>query len=288
MDKNDPRRTPTDEELDELNEHWEEPGDPDGVFAEEQRRKWRELHPAAPLPAARKKRRWPRVIVALVLLVAATYGAYWIGDHQASTPASSQPKTVQKTQHQSAPKQPVAPPVKTYESANFHMVLDYPATWKVTDTVSKLTFASPSLQLTQADGTKTSGHVLVTVQPKQTAIARYPADGAVAVLESQKLTYTHPTPIQRAQTYLSLLSYQQSDGLDALYITGDSGYVQHQLVPLSDVLAGDPLIGASFASCSTPDCASGTVTPLTLLASSWPTASFSSQVVNLLQSIQLN
>lgn len=289
MDKDDPRREPTDEELDELNEHWREPGDPDGVVAAEERERWREIHPAAavPPPAARKKRRWPVVLLVIVLLAAATFGAYWFGGHQASAPGPKPAKSAETATQKHPAKKPVVTSPKQYSSTNHNMGFSYPADWKLTDTVGKLTVASPEVQMTMPDGKKMEGHALVTVQHKQTAIAGYPENGAVAVLESQKLAYTQPTTIQRAQTYITYLSYEQANGLDAAYVTGDYGVVQHQLVPMADVAADDPLISVTFATCSSADCASGTVTPMAILASSWQSASFAKQATDLIESIQL-
>lgn len=290
MDKDDPRQQPTDEELDELNEHWREPGDPDGLVAAEERQQWREIHPAAAVPppvARRKKRRWPAVLLAIVLLAAATFGAYWIGDHQASGPSQQSASPAKPATKKHTAKQPAAVQTKQYSSTNYNLGFSYLTNWKLTDTATKLTVASPEVPMTMADGMKMNGHVLVTVQHKQTTIAGYPADGAVASLESQKLTYTLPSPIQRAQTYLTFLSYKQADGLDAVYVTGDYGVVQHQLVPMDYIVANDPLVSVTFVTCATADCATGTVTPMTLLASSWQAASFSKQATDLIASTQL-
>lgn len=284
----DPKPEPDDEELDELNEHWNEPGDPDGVFEAEEQQRWQAEHPQPAAVAPRKKRHpFLKALLILVLLAAATAGAWWIGNHEASAPSTKLPAPTQSTKKAPATSQKPASPTTHYDSTRFGIGVDYPTTWKLTDTNDKLLIASPSTQLTTASGSKVQGHVLVTVQNKQSSIPGFPSGGAVSALESQKITYKQPTPIQRAQSYVSFLSYTQITSLDAVYVTGDSGYLQNQLVPMSDVVQGNPLVSVTFVTCATSDCASGTPTPLTLQTSSWQTASFNQPVMNLLESIEL-
>ncbi|MEJ0072885.1 MAG: hypothetical protein WDN27_02235 [Candidatus Saccharibacteria bacterium] len=94
--------------------------------------------------------------------------------------------------------------------------------------------------------------------------------------------------MQRAQTYLSYLSYANASGLDALYITGDSGYTQGQEVPMSDVVKGNPLISANFEECTSADCSTGTPTMLTLLASKWSGTQTDTDLTALFESLQLD
>ena len=85
----------------------------------------------------------------------------------------------------------------------------------------------------------------------------------------------------------SFLGYKEA-GLNALFVTGDNGYQVGQAIPLADVVKGNPLISVTFLTCASDDCSTGTPTPLTLQTSSWQSASFSAQVVKLLELIQLN
>jgi hypothetical protein len=282
------------DEPDELNQHVVDPGDPDGLVAAEEKRKWDAAHPPKPAAAAtprRKKHRWPIVLFIFILIAAAAVGAYWFGSRQAS---KDQPATQAKTTKQTPATTPKAAqqkaasvPTKHYDSATYTLGLDYPQTWTLSDTAAKLTVVSPTVPLTTAKGS-VNGHVVVTLQNKQATIAGYPQSGAVASLESKKLTYKQPTSIQRAQTYLSYLGYTGQSGLDALYVTGDNGYQAGQTVPMSDVVPGDPLISVTFESCTSDDCSTGTPTMLTLQASSWQSNAANAQVETLLKSIQLD
>jgi hypothetical protein len=276
------------DESDELNEHVEEPGDPDGVHAADEERRWQETHPApmaTPAAVPRHKRRWV-VLLVIVLVAAAAVGAYWFGNRKADAPSPKTPPN--NTHQQQSTKQPQNVPTKHYDSATYTLGFDYPETWTVSDTTAKLTVTSPAMQLVSASGARENAHVVVTIQNQQSAIAGYPAGGAVAALESDKLTYKQPTSIQRAQTYLSYLSYSQANGLNALYITGDNGYQQGQQVPMSDIVKGNPLISVTFETCTSDDCSTGTPTPVAILATDWKNAAANKDVTALLQSITLN
>lgn len=286
------------EEDDALNEHVQNPGDPDGLIAAEERRKWQAENPApkpSPVPMAKKPRKKHRILTAFVILVliaAAAYGAYWFGGQQAdkdkNKSAAASKSAQQDAQNKQASEPAATVSTKHYDSTTYTLGLDHPQDWVVTDSAAKLTITSPTVSLATATGSNVNGHVVVTIQNQQSTIAGYPAGGAVAVLASEKLTYKQPTPVQRAQTYLSYLSYGRANGLDALYITGDNGYQKDQLVPSSDVVKGNPLISVTFQSCTSTDCSTGTPTMLTLSASDWVDEGAYKQVTDLLKSIQIN
>lgn len=291
MDKNDPRRQPTDDELDELNEHWHDPGDPDGVIAAEERQKWQQQYPPAPVTTKkpRRKRRWLVVLVLLILLPAATAGAYWFGNWEAgkSTP---KPITTPKTAAPKQAQQPVVAPTTHYDSVAYNVGFDYPKTWKMTDTSAKLAVASPTMEFVTTTGEKVNAHLLLTVRHKQTVLSEFADGSAKAALDSQKITYKQPTPAQRAQSYISFLNYAASPlgGFDAVYITGDNGYLQAQAIPMAEVVGEDPLINITFVSCPTEDCASGTIASHNVATSVWKTDAVSKPVIALLQSLTLN
>lgn len=274
------------EDLDMLNEHVYEPGDPDGVVAAEQRQHWQERRPAPPsTPRAEfsPKRRWLIVSLVALLMAGALGSSYWLGGHEAA-----KHKLVDKPQN-SALAQTVstanANQILNYASKNFSLSFSYPGDWLVNDTPSKLTVTSPAMKLKSAVGAKVNAHVVVTVQNQQSSIADFPSSGAIAALPSDLLNYKQPSSDQVAQTYLSYLSYTEPSGLDALYLTGNTSYSQDQAVPESDVTQVDPLISVGFESCQVVTCATGSHDSVTLQASSWKSSPVSSQVVNLIESI---
>lgn len=273
------------EDSDELNEHVFEPGDPDGVVAAEERRRWQERHPTpstTPRAEYKRKRRWPTVLVVVVLLAAASCGAYILGKNAASNKHST-------PQKQAVATQPVVTnQTKNYTSTNYSLSFNYPANWTVNDNTTKLTVTSPAMELESAVGAKVKAHVVVTIQNQQTTIPGFPSGGAVAALASNNVAYKQPSSIQRAQTYLSYLSYTESNGLDDVYVTGNNGYQQGQQIPMSDIVEGDPLISVGFEDCQSSTCSTGTSDAVTLQASTWNASPANQEATNLIESIVIN
>jgi len=218
-------------------------------------------------------------------VLAAVGAAYYVGSQHKTVPAKKSTATT-------TPRKQISQLIKTvptahYDSTTYGIGIDYPNNWAVSDTTAKLTIISPDVSM-ETPTSQTNGHVIVTVQNQQSAIAGFPADGAMASLGSDKLTYAQPTPVQRAQTFLSYLGYSSADNLDALYLTGDAGYQQGQTIPLSDVIKGNPLVSVSFATCASDSCANETPKPVVLKASGWKDAAFKPIIVNILQSLAIN
>jgi len=281
-----------DESDDELNEHLLDPGDPDGLVADELQRKQmqnsvvqhsQEDDVIKQGQYPQSKGRW-KVIFATVLIVAAVGAAYLVGSRHTTTPTKKQTASTTKRVQ---PAKAAAAPTTHYDSTTYGVGIDYPNNWTVSDTTDALTIISPNLSMATLTG-QTNGHVIVTIHNQQTTVPGFPADGATASLESDKLTYVQPTPVQRAQTFLSYLGYTSANSLDALYLTGDAGYQQAQTIPLSDVIKGNPLVSVSFATCSGSFCANETPKSIALKAASWKDASFKTAVINILQSLAIN
>ncbi len=273
---------------DMLNEHVYDPGDPDGVIAAEKLRQWQESHPR-PQPVRReeptRKRRWPLVFLVLVLIAAASAGAYWLGTQKGAK--QQQATSAQKAQQQAKQKAEAAVPIaiqtKHYNSTNFGLGFDYPANWTVNDTASKITVTSAPISLMTAVGSKSNASVVVTIENQQTSIAGFPAKGAVASLASDSIKYAQPSPAQRAQSNLSYLSYTGPADLDAMFLTGDKGYQQGQAAPMSDIVQGNPLISVGFEKGG-----AGSSDFVTLQASSWKTSQAAKAVTSFLESIVIN
>jgi hypothetical protein len=277
---------------DNLNEHVFEPGDPDGVVAAEERQHWRETHPnpsSTPRPKPKRRLRLLTAAIVVVFIAAAAYGSFWLGTHEANKKQTK--KSAQSTASTTSQKPNVSTTqtqTKQYQSTNFGLSFAYPLDWTVTESTAKLTVTSPVLSLVTAVGAKASVHVVLTIQNQASSIAGFPAGGAVASLESDKLSYSQPSTVQRAQTYVSYLSYTETSGLDAVYVTGDNGYQQSQQVPMSDIVKGNPLISVGFESCQNDTCTTGTTDPVTLQASSWKTSPAGKDINSMIESLVIN
>lgn len=278
------------DEPDTLNEHWNEPGDPDGVVAAERNRVWRRGHSKQDprkVHAEHRAHYWP-LILAVFVVVGMIVGAYFLGWHTASGPVAQKVQVAKNKADRVQASATVA--TKHYDSSIYTLGFDYPNNWVISDTKDKLTLTSPSFTMVDSQkGSTDNGHVIMTIQNQQPNIPGFPENGATASLPSTQLTYKHPTEnVQRKQSYLSYLGYTGSDGIDALYLTGDNVYQGGDNVPMSDIVQGNPLISVAFAKCTKSFCMGGTTTPLTLKSESWNNASFKQTVINILQSLGLH
>ena len=280
------------DEGDNLNEHVFEPGDPDGVIAAEERQHWRETHPVPHPTAHPRPKRGHGILITVIVVVsvaAAAYGSFWFGTHEANKKQvknATQSTASITTQNSNANKAQAQ--TKQYESTNFGLSFVYPVDWTVTESSAKLTATSPTLSLETAVGARASVHVVLSIQNQTSSITGFPAGGAVASLESDKLSYVQPSTVQRAQTYVSYLSYTETNGLDAVYVTGDNGYQQGQQVPMSDIVKGNPLISVNFESCQSDTCTTGTTDPVTLQANGWKTSTAGKQITAMIESLVIN
>lgn len=290
-----PESNVIDDDPDELNEHVMEPGDPDGVISAEERRIELSRQPVhketAPLvdDANRKKTRWPIIVGVALLVLFVAAGAYWFGVNKTSSPSSSSTQAVKKLSTESQTINKPVTSTKRYDSTIYTLSVDYPSDWTISDTDIRLLLQSPVIQITQSSGSRVSGKVLITVQKQQANVTGFPQKGAVTALSSSKLTYKKPTEVQRAQTYLSFLSYGETNGLDRLFLTGDNGYQSGQSVPMSDIVKGNPLVSVGFAACATNDCTvSDSPTYIPIDATAWQGSAMAKTVVSLLETLQFN
>lgn len=212
------------------------------------------------LRSEKPKKKWPKVlatiILILVLMAAGAGAAYYFlvlkGDKPTTQSDMMQVETNQPTNIAETP-EPAAE-LKDYTSINFPLSLSFPDNWTVSDQTAKLTILSPPRDMKSATGTNTKAAVLITIRGKQTNLPEFDSGNASAVLLSEKVNYTQPSSTQRGQTYLSYLQYaatKAKGGMDAVYITGNSGYTQGQFIPETDVIKVDPLVTVTFVSCQT-------------------------------------
>ena len=213
-------------------------------------------------------------IVAIVLAIGLVGGAvYWF---VLKKPASKSSGTQSTHTTESKKRQPsddqagTTFTTKHHDSTQFALGFDYPESWSITtDEGGTLVAKSDVMNLTTSQGQQ-KGQVVLTIQSKQTSLPQFQKGNGVAVRESEKLTYLKPTPNQRAQTYLSFVSYAGSatNGISALYVTGDIGYMVGQAVPEVDIVRVDPLISVSFQACDSANgCKEGV--PLAVSPASW-------------------
>jgi hypothetical protein len=240
---------------------------------------------------AKKKRMWLRVLL-IVLVVLFLLGggafAYLKFVHNGKTA----PKTTTNTSksNQTATTQPEKIVTKHFDSNNFNLGFDYPGSWVVADNNDgKLTVTSPVLKLKDSTGQTEDGQIVVTIAAKGQNLTAFDKGSGLAVRDSEKITYTKPTSVQRAQTYLSFVEYGTTTGggIDGIFVTGDNGYKKDQYVPKVDMVKLDPVIAVTFLKCADAKCVAAP-TPTSLSASIWDNLSFKNPILTTLTSLSVN
>lgn len=239
-----------------------------------------------PVPPAKKKRPlWLWILIGLVIVALAVSAALALKP-KAKTPATQKTSAAQSSSQSNTAK--VNVPTKSYQSTTFNLSFDYPEDWKVNDSgTPPLTVVSPVMTLTNAAGQKISGEVVMTILPQGQVPAQYGNGNATAVMESEKISYSKPTPSQRAQTYLSFVQYEATTAhgaLDGIYITGNVGYTKGQPIPKADIAARDPDVNITFIKCANSAC-NGSSGPTNVAATMWDDQNFQAPIKTMLTSL---
>jgi cytoskeletal protein RodZ len=242
----------------------------------------------------KRSRKWVILaIVLLALLIAGLGGAYWLLNKKPAAKqqtASTQQPVEDSTPDETPAATDQAADLKEYSSTNFSLGLSYPGDWKISDTANALTFTSPAQTLSGADGQDVSGAVVVTIRHQQNSLPEFKDGNAVAVLDSKNVAYTAPATGQRGNTYLSFLQYAATTikgTLDAVYITGNSGYKKLQTIPQSDVVKIDPLVTVRFVECDAGKACSPTSDAVGVNADSWAASESYKTIETMLKSLSI-
>ena len=228
----------------------------------------------------------------LILIVAgslAAAGIYWFV-LRTEPPAGVKPAQETSQTSPAAPTTKITSATKRYDSPNFYLGFDYPQDWTVTDSGGgQMTVRSPPVDLKSAAGQAVKGQITLTFRTKDQKLPEFDSGNATAARPSEKINYTKPSPTQRGSTYLSFLRYSNStinNGLDGIYITGDTGYQTGQAVPKADFTPVDPIVSITFAKCSSSSC-EGQKPSLTIPAASWDDGALSKPIKSMLQSLSI-
>ena len=193
-------------------------------------------------------------VVILVLVAALGGGGYWFYKNRKSSdkPAES----AQTAQNSTPAADKIDTETKKFESVNFKLSFDYPGDWTTgEDNAEEISVLSPDLKLKGVDGKDVTGQIYLRIRAKTQKLQSFDSGSATAVMDSEKIAYTTPTQVQRASTYITFLRYaDNTEGLDAIYITGDLGYEKDQTVPLTDIQKVDPIISLEFYLCPGSGC----------------------------------
>jgi len=209
------------------------------------------------------------ILITLIIIAGLTAGVFWYFSRAADN-KKNQPAKPQQTD--TTAEQPVATKTKHYDATSLGLGFDYPENWKVIDTnSSKIMVTSPVSKIKTLSGT-TDGQVVFMVQSKQSTLPAFKNGNGTATRVSEKVAYAKPTQNQRAQTYMTFVSFPGAStaGIDSVFVTGDLGYQKDQAVPEKDLIGGDPSVSIFFAKCNGGTCAADPTTTRTTVAdSSW-------------------
>ena len=234
------------------------------------------------------KRRGLVLVVIVVLLIAIGLGVHWLFSSPKHAPIYNAPgQTVSNTPQSTNSKASSSGQTKPYTASDFNLNFNYPEDWTVFNNGSgPMTVTSPSTQLTNAAGQTVTGLITMTIQQQGQLPASFSAGLALAVLNSQKISYTHPTTAQLSQAYLTFVQYSATTtkgGLDGVYLTGNYGYQKDQTIPSGDIAKISPLVTVIFTKCGNTACTSN-LTPLTIASTSWSKSAFQAPITNMLAS----
>jgi hypothetical protein len=241
---------------------------------------------------AGKGKVWWIIVIFILLAIAGGVGyALWQINKPPAKPVATQQSNTESTQPTTSTPAPAATDanLKDYDSTNFALSLKYPGDWTLNDTANALTIVSPMQQLPGADGQTKNGAVVMTIRHKQESLAEFKAGNAAAVLDSKNVTYSAPSEGQRGTTYLSYVQYASTTtkgALDAVYITGNSGYKKTQAIPQADVTKVDPLVTISFVACDSACAPTGQSTQVN--GESWVASAAYTTVETMLKSLAFN
>lgn len=220
-------------------------------------------------PVKEQKRRSKRnkIILASVLLVVAVGSAgYWLF----LKPNPHEQKAPQTTQSPQIEDQPQVVESTKYSSTDLSLSFDYPKNWKIDDSTKGLIrVESPATKLADTSGNQADAKVVVTFLSTGSEVPAFEGrTSATAVMDSEKITYDSPSQSQRQQTYLSFAGFG-SGRLDAVFITGDSGYQKDQFIPESDVKKIDPIVSVQAYTCADTGCAGQNAAPYAVAVNEW-------------------
>lgn len=226
------------------------------------------------------------IILAVCIMALIAGGVYWW--FFSRTPVSAPAQSPQTTEQQTTPSNTIAATTEKYTSKNFSLSFDHPEDWKIEDSTDsgKLTATSPVMVLVGADSQSVTGQIVLTFREPGQPLSEFDGGNALAVRDSEKLTYAQPSSGQRGSTYISFASSAGASNptaLEAVYVTGDFGYQNLQAIPAIDISKVNPVISITFRQCD-KDCQTSSPA-LSVSNSMWDDPAFSAPLRKMLESL---
>ncbi|HTE22617.1 MAG TPA: hypothetical protein VK674_06275 [Candidatus Limnocylindria bacterium] len=235
-----------------------------------------------------KKRRNKLILLIIVLVLVAGGAAAYFLVIKKDKPTQQAPQTTQPAPTET---QPEIAKTEKHTSSDLALSFDYPGNWQINDSTQGLVkVESPLVKLKDVDNQPVDAKVVVTLLSAGSEVPGFSGDGgarsATAVQDSKKITYTSPSQNQREQTYLSFADFGRN-GLDAVFITGDSGYKKDQNIPEGDIKKIEPIISVTFVKCQDTECSAERSELFALAPAEWTGNRMLQAAQDLLESLSI-
>jgi len=248
-------------------------------------------------PTAKPKKKWPLVALAVLMVAALAGGGYW---YWYVTQHKSKPPIVHKSSGSQLKPAPVesstaGTPQYVSNGSDLNLDFNYPSNWTVSPPSNDnkndqtITATSPLTTMTTASGTSVTGKVVVSIRPGTSSLSEL--DGTTTAQASVQIAYSKPTSAQYQYPYLTFIHVpgvsDVAGSFDEVVVTGTTQFPQGTSLSQASVEV-DPIISASFYSCSTQTCTASGQKPVSITNDSWQNDSIFQQSLAVFQSMQLN
>jgi cytoskeletal protein RodZ len=251
----------------------------------------------APVKSKRSKKlkSWlPIIIVVLVIILAG--GGYLLIKHRTTPQTHKTTSLTIKPAPSSANQNSTSQYVSNGQDLN--LTFGYPADWTVNPPTNHnpndqtITITSPLTSLTSASGSTVTGKIVVSIRPGTATINELASGSVTAAQNSVQIAFTSPLPSQQQYPYLSFIylagGNNPSGQFNEVIVTGQMQFTQNEAVTAADLEQLDPIISASFDSCTTQACTGSGEVPLGISKDSWQNDNPLIETLNLIQSLQLH
>lgn len=248
------------------------------------------------VPPRKPKQMWPRLVAGLVVLVILLgAGAYAYSKHNSTKP----PAKKSSTTSQVAASGSTSTTTTHYVSngSDLNLSFDYPDNWTVTpasgtnSSDQTITLNSPLVTIVSATGTSATGKVTLTIRPGTATLSELSSGQAGIAQDSFQFAYSKPTPAQYQYPYLTFIHLKgganPTAAFEEVLVTGTTQFTKGEGITDTSV-AVDPIISASFYSCTTSSCTGAGAVPLSITNDTWTTDTVFQQTLALIESLQLN
>ncbi len=258
--------------------------------------------PQTPQPSHRPKSqktsgyRWVALIL-VIIVIAGLAGWAYVSVHHKTKPQTKtynrKSETSRSGSINSSSNQQSTPAIPTtpYTASAFNTSFNYPSNWTVINNgTASINIDSPAEDMVAANGNTVLGQIEFTLAKTGSLPPAFTTQ-SVAVMTSQKITFTSPSTTQAAQSYISFVQYPTTTivgGLDGIYLSGNYGYQKYQAIPASNLDTVNPLVYVSFYTCQSQACPVNTRSPLTITSTDWNNSAFSAPILTTLKSFSFD